>query len=47
MGLEEQTGQFQSVLGRVFFFTDTVMVIAVKVGLVICGFELAELNESS
>lgn len=46
MGLEEQTGQFQSVLGRVFF-TDTVIVTAVKVGLVICGFELSELNESS
>ena len=51
MGLEEQIGQFQSVLGRcfwLFFFpSDTVVVTTVKVGLIVCGFELAGLDESS
>ena len=44
MGLEGQANQFQSVL-RYFFFFLTVTVM-VTVGLGICGFELAGLNES-
>ena len=47
MGLGEQIGQFQSVLGRCFFHSDTVMVTIVKAGLIVCGFELAGLDESS
>lgn len=50
MGLEGQIGQFQSVLGRsfwCFFSLDTVMVTTVKAVLIVCGFELAGLDESS
>ena len=44
MGLEEHAGQFQAVLDRFF---SVLIVTIVKVGLVICGFELAGLNDSS
>ena len=33
--------------GQVFFHSDTVMVTIVKAGLIVCGFELAGLDESS
>lgn len=44
MGHEEHAGQFSAVLDRCLI---VLMVTVVKVGLVICGFEIAGLNESS